>query len=648
MTISIKNLCVALVFVIIAPFQASADEVTDVVNDVAAKLVQQLPMENKFVLRILTPEETGLPESFLRSLASDVEAALLLSSQFKINMVNRNTTEDLWSEAVEFGDASFEKLYSASKADAAIILSPRTTPDGVELNINVYRLVGNEAGKVLAASGAFLLQVDIKSALGVDLKTVDTDIAAIKKQLESLEGVTKTIEGPKDYAEFFHNANIFSKNGDVVAAVDSFIEASRTQPEIIDPLVKIVELIEFKFGREAINDLISAKYPDISDRNARIISLLQGFTSLNFMDVITLELLDAVEIALWVNVRIASIASELSECQASYLAGTNDWFRLNDCRRVSLNDTSFIYELASIEKAKEALRSQIETVGFSEFFLDGEIERKHIRRDMYLPGPEKDFQQLAIANLQVFQRFNRETTRAMSDEELFFVFEPLLLTIPYSAKLQFTEDLLWGENLSFYRGVDMAIIFQKLGLNLSAENALVLTGKMLDQALNGKLKKYRQDQIPNYFICHYHTLNNLSSEFGYASIKPGVAKILNFSQCSEPPDQSIEYIESWLERANVQQDMFAPEDPHGEVDIDIRSDMRLGDYSQSLDLRSFEEKMGAIARNYAKNHLFAGQHLALTTSMEGSVYEFVWHKGMSIQSIFPIIGAIYLENSLRH
>ena len=124
MTINLKTLCVALVLVILAPFQVAADEVKDVVNNVAAKLVQQLPMENKFVLRILTPEKTGLPESFLRSLASDVEAALLLSSQFKINMVNRNTTEDLWSEAVEFGDASFEKLYSASKADAAIILSP--------------------------------------------------------------------------------------------------------------------------------------------------------------------------------------------------------------------------------------------------------------------------------------------------------------------------------------------------------------------------------------------------------------------------------------------------------------------------------------------------------------------------------------------
>ena len=45
MTINIKNLCIALVFAMLAPFQVSADEVTDFVNEVAAKLVQQLPMD---------------------------------------------------------------------------------------------------------------------------------------------------------------------------------------------------------------------------------------------------------------------------------------------------------------------------------------------------------------------------------------------------------------------------------------------------------------------------------------------------------------------------------------------------------------------------------------------------------------------------
>ena len=51
MIANITRLCIALVFAILAPFQVAADEVTDVVNDVAAKLVQQLPMDKKIALR---------------------------------------------------------------------------------------------------------------------------------------------------------------------------------------------------------------------------------------------------------------------------------------------------------------------------------------------------------------------------------------------------------------------------------------------------------------------------------------------------------------------------------------------------------------------------------------------------------------------
>ena len=47
MIANIKRLCIALVFAILAPFQVAADEVTDVVNGVAAKLVSQLPMDKK-------------------------------------------------------------------------------------------------------------------------------------------------------------------------------------------------------------------------------------------------------------------------------------------------------------------------------------------------------------------------------------------------------------------------------------------------------------------------------------------------------------------------------------------------------------------------------------------------------------------------
>jgi len=79
MIINIKNLCVALVFAMLLPCQVAADEVTDVVNDVAAKLVQQLPMDKKIALKSLSPDETGLPEDFLRKLTSDLPPETSLS-----------------------------------------------------------------------------------------------------------------------------------------------------------------------------------------------------------------------------------------------------------------------------------------------------------------------------------------------------------------------------------------------------------------------------------------------------------------------------------------------------------------------------------------------------------------------------------------
>ena len=78
-----------------APVFATADEVTEVVNDIASKLVQQLPMDKKIALKSLSLDETGLPEDFLRKLTSDLEAALLSASDFEINLGNHTTIADV-------------------------------------------------------------------------------------------------------------------------------------------------------------------------------------------------------------------------------------------------------------------------------------------------------------------------------------------------------------------------------------------------------------------------------------------------------------------------------------------------------------------------------------------------------------------------
>ena len=81
-----KGVIFCYFLILFLPALLFADEVTDVVNDVAAKLVQQLPMDKKIALKSLSPDETGLPEDFLRKLTSDVEAALLTASDFEINL----------------------------------------------------------------------------------------------------------------------------------------------------------------------------------------------------------------------------------------------------------------------------------------------------------------------------------------------------------------------------------------------------------------------------------------------------------------------------------------------------------------------------------------------------------------------------------
>ena len=97
-----------LLLIITSPFVVFSDELMDVINDVATKLVQQLPMDKKIALKSLSPDETGLPEDFLRKLTSDLEAALLTASDFEINLANRATMEDVWQEAMEFNNAKFE------------------------------------------------------------------------------------------------------------------------------------------------------------------------------------------------------------------------------------------------------------------------------------------------------------------------------------------------------------------------------------------------------------------------------------------------------------------------------------------------------------------------------------------------------------
>ena len=81
----------------ILPLSSQADEALAKmqIETIATGLVPNLPSGKKVVLK------TILPADFLRKLTSDVEAALLVASEFEIELINRQTTEllpDLWTD----------------------------------------------------------------------------------------------------------------------------------------------------------------------------------------------------------------------------------------------------------------------------------------------------------------------------------------------------------------------------------------------------------------------------------------------------------------------------------------------------------------------------------------------------------------------
>ena len=249
MIMKFQNHCVALVFVMLTPFQVAADEVTDVVNGVAAKLVSQLPVDKKIALKSLSPDETGLPEDFLRKLTSDLEAALLIASDFEINLANRATMEDVWQEAIEFNNANFDALYKDANADVILMLSPRVISSGVEIAITAYSLSGEKVGRILASSGSVLLPIDIQANLGVDVNDLNKQMAQVLSEIEKVGQTGGLIANPNTYAEYYHNARILQQRGEIDLAIGNYEAALMASPfPFVDPVEDLVALAQFKYG----------------------------------------------------------------------------------------------------------------------------------------------------------------------------------------------------------------------------------------------------------------------------------------------------------------------------------------------------------------------------------------------------------------
>jgi len=274
MIIKIRRLCIVLVFSMLAPLQVAADEVTDVVNDIAAKLVSQLPMEKKIALKSLSPDETGLPEDFLRKLTSDLEAALLTASDFEINLANRLSIEEVWQEAVEFNNADFDELFKSANADVMLMLSPRAISTGVEVAITAYALTGDDIGKTLASSGTVLLPIDLQANLGVDVNDLNDQVNQILNEIEKISSTGGLVSQPKTYAEFYHNARLLQQRGENDLAISNYTEALKQDQNFVDPLIDLISLVETRYKARASKGYIEKRIkPLVSDNLTQMIDV---------------------------------------------------------------------------------------------------------------------------------------------------------------------------------------------------------------------------------------------------------------------------------------------------------------------------------------------------------------------------------------
>ena len=283
MTTSIKVLLATLCLVLF-PFSTYADEVSDAVNGIAAGLVEQLPMDQKIALKSLSPDETGLPEDFLRRLTSDLEAALLTESGFEINLANRATMEDVWQEAIEFNNANFDELYQSADADVMLMMAPRAVANGVEVALTAYSLTGDNVGQILASSGTVLLPIDLQQSLGVNVNDLNQQMAEVLQEIERVGETGGLITDPNTYAEFYHNARVLQQRGEVDLAMRNYEQALAEGYLFVDPLLDLLDLANARYGEAGTQQYFERRIKEnLPEELVQIGEILVGKDLLSFI-----------------------------------------------------------------------------------------------------------------------------------------------------------------------------------------------------------------------------------------------------------------------------------------------------------------------------------------------------------------------------
>ncbi|MDB0060261.1 hypothetical protein N9E97_02665 [Planktomarina sp.] len=269
----VQSILLSLFLTFSMSFTVAADEVTDVVNDVASKLLKQLPLDKKIALKSRSPEETGLPEEFLRQLLNDVETAFFINSDFQMQILNRTNTELVWEETIEFGNKDFDDIYGAAKAEVLLLLDARASASGLQLGLSAYALEDEVNGELIASSGMVNIPMDLEAALGLNVQTISKDIATIISKIQKISADGGLISDPTEFSEYYHNATIYQSRGENDLAIANYRGALENNALFYDPLLEFLELLVAKYGDDGaeayfenqLSNLLNSKQTKFSE-----------------------------------------------------------------------------------------------------------------------------------------------------------------------------------------------------------------------------------------------------------------------------------------------------------------------------------------------------------------------------------------------
>ncbi len=140
--------------------------------NIAKNISPKIPEGSKVALKMTSPDKNGLPEAFLQKLMAEFSGALVQSSDNKFVVLNRNSTEEIWQDAIEFNNQEIDSITSSAEADISISLSPKINESGIDLSVTVYSMKPGSTGNILA-SVTQLIPMNVKAELGVNVQTLD-------------------------------------------------------------------------------------------------------------------------------------------------------------------------------------------------------------------------------------------------------------------------------------------------------------------------------------------------------------------------------------------------------------------------------------------------------------------------------------------